>query len=152
MPDSIYKRMIKLMSPFWVYIIISSVSAIIFVLLNSASIWLTATLINNILLDFDKIVQSQMEWSSNDNLTLNEKLKFYTNLIILRETPAESLRVLCVTILSVFFGKNIFLYIKNYLLRIVELSLVRDIRNKLYAHIQSLSLGYFNRQKKTERN
>ena len=147
MPDSIYKRMIKLMSPFWVYIIISSVSAIIFVLLNSASIWLTATLINNILLDFDKIVQSQMEWSSNDNLTLNEKLKFYTNLIILRETPAESLRVLCVTILSVFFGKNIFLYIKNYLLRIVELSLVRDIRNKLYAHIQSLSLGYFNKQK-----
>ena len=147
MPDSIYKRMIKLMSPFWVYIIISSVSAIIFVLLNSASIWLTATLINNILLDFDKIVQSQMEWLSNENLTLNEKLKFYTNLIILRETPAESLRVLCVTILSVFFGKNIFLYIKNYLLRIVELSLVRDIRNKLYAHIQSLSLGYFNRQK-----
>ena len=139
--------MIKLMSPFWVYIIISSVSAIIFVLLNSASIWLTATLINNILLDFDKIVQSQMEWSSNENLTLNEKLKFYTNLIILRETPAESLRVLCVTILSVFFGKNIFLYIKNYLLRIVELSLVRDIRNKLYAHIQSLSLGYFNKQK-----
>ena len=147
MPDSIYKRMIKLMSPFWIYIIISSVSAIIFVLLNSASIWLTATLINNILLDFDKIVQSQIEWSSNDNLTLNEKLKFYTNLIILRETPAESLRVLCLTILSVFFGKNIFLYIKNYLLRIVELSLVRDIRNKLYAHIQSLSLGYFNRQK-----
>ena len=147
MPDSIYKRMIKLMSPFWMYIIISSFSAIIFVLLNSASIWLTATLINNILLDFDKIVQSQMEWSSNENLTLNEKLKFYTNLIILRETPAESLRVLCLTILSVFFGKNIFLYIKNYLLRIVELSLVRDIRNKLYAHIQSLSLGYFNKQK-----
>ena len=139
--------MIKLMSPFWVYIIISSVSAIIFVLLNSASIWLTATLINNILLDFDKIVQSQMEWLSNDALTMNEKLKFYTNLIILRETPAESLRVLCIIILSVFFGKNIFLYIKNYLLRIVELSLVRDIRNKLYAHIQSLSLGYFNRQK-----
>ena len=147
MPDSIYKRMIKLMSPFWVYIIISSVSAIIFVLLNSASIWLTATLINNILLDFDKIVKSQMEWLNNDALTLNEKLKFYTNLIILRETPAESLRVLCIIILSVFFGKNIFLYIKNYLLRIVELSLVRDIRNKLYAHIQSLSLGYFNRQK-----
>ncbi len=147
MPDSIYKRMIKLMSPFWVYIIISSFSAIIFVLLNSASIWLTATLINNILLDFDKIVKSQMEWLNNDALTLNEKLKFYTNLIILRETPAESLRVLCIIILSVFFGKNIFLYIKNYLLRIVELSLVRDIRNKLYAHIQSLSLGYFNRQK-----
>tara|TARA_X000000950_G_scaffold122802_2_gene154010 strand:+ start:1821 stop:3623 length:1803 start_codon:yes stop_codon:yes gene_type:complete len=135
------------MSPFWVYIIISSVSAIIFVLLNSASIWLTATLINNILLDFDKIIQSQNEWLSNDALTMNEKLKFYTNLIILRETPAESLRVLCIIILSVFFGKNIFLYIKNYLLRIVELSLVRDIRNKLYAHIQSLSLGYFNRQK-----
>ena len=42
--------------------------------------------------------------------------------------------------------KNIFLYIKNLLLRIVELKLVRDIRDHLYKHIQTLSLGYFHKR------
>jgi subfamily B ATP-binding cassette protein MsbA len=115
-------------------------------LLNSASIWLTASLLNNILSDFDQIVQSQAEWASKVELTLNEKLKYWTNVLILRETPLESLKVLCFSILTVFFTKNIFLYLKNILLRIVELKLVKEIRDSLYIHIQSLSLGYFNKK------
>lgn len=144
MSGSIYRRMGQLMFHYWPYIIISSVSAIIFVLLNSTAMWLVASLINNVLSDFDKIVQSQMEWATNPALTMNEKLKYWTNILILRETPAESLKVLCITLLGVFFTKNIFLYIKNILLRIVELKLVKNIRDRLYQHIQTLSLGYFN--------
>ena len=146
MSSSLYKRMAQLLFHFWPYIIISSISAIIFVLLNSTSMWLVASLINNVLTDFDKIVESQMEWASRSNLTMNEKLKYWTNVLILRETPANSLKVLCITLLSVFFTKNIFLYIKNILLRIVELKLVKDIRDKLYKHIQTLSLGYFHKK------
>ena len=146
MSGSIYRRMGQLFFHFWPYILISSLSAIVFVLLNSASIWLTASLLNNILSDFDQIVQSQAEWASKVELTLNEKLKYWTNVLILRETPLESLKVLCFSILTVFFTKNIFLYIKNILLRIVELKLVKEIRDSLYIHIQSLSLGYFNKK------
>jgi subfamily B ATP-binding cassette protein MsbA len=144
MSGSIYRRMGQLMFHYWPYIIISSVSAIVFVLLNSTAMWLVASLINNVLSDFDKIVQSQMEWAANPALTMNEKLKYWTNILILRETPAESLKVLCITLLGVFFTKNIFLYIKNILLRIVELKLVKNIRDRLYQHIQTLSLGYYN--------
>jgi len=144
MSGSIYRRMGQLMFHYWPYIIISSVSAIVFVLLNSTAMWLVASLINNVLSDFDKIVQSQMEWATNPALTMNEKLKYWTNILILRETPAESLKVLCITLLGVFFTKNIFLYIKNILLRIVELKLVKNIRDRLYQHIQTLSLGYYN--------
>ncbi len=146
MSGSIYRRMGQLLFHFWPYIFISSLAAIVFVLLNTASIWLTASLINNILADFDKIVQTQAEWAGKAGLTLNEKLKYWTNVLILRETPLESLKVLCLSILTVFFIKNIFLYIKNILLRIVELKLVKEIRDRLYKHIQTLSLGYFNRQ------
>jgi len=146
MSGSIYRRMGQLLFHFWPYILISSLSAIVFVLLNSASIWLTASLLNNILSDFDQIVQSQAEWASKVELTLNEKLKYWTNVLILRETPLESLKVLCFSILTVFFTKNIFLYLKNILLRIVELKLVKEIRDSLYIHIQSLSLGYFNKK------
>ena len=146
MSSSIYRRMGQLLFHFWPYIFISSLAAIVFVFLNTASIWLTASLINNILSDFDKIVQAQAEWAGKTGLTLNEKLKYWTNVLILRETPLESLKVLCLSILTVFFIKNIFLYIKNILLRIVELKLVKEIRDRLYKHIQTLSLGYFNRQ------
>ncbi len=146
MSGSIYRRMGQLLFHFWPYIFISSLAAIVFVLLNTASIWLTASLINNILADFDKIVQAQAEWAGKAGLTLNEKLKYWTNVLILRETPLESLKILCLSILTVFFIKNIFLYIKNILLRIVELKLVKEIRDRLYIHIQTLSLGYFNRQ------
>ncbi len=146
MSGSIYRRMGQLLFHFWPYIFISSLAAIVFVFLNTASIWLTASLINNILADFDKIVQTQAEWAGKAGLTLNEKLKYWTNVLILRETPLESLKVLCLSILTVFFIKNIFLYIKNILLRIVELKLVKEIRDRLYKHIQTLSLGYFNRQ------
>ena len=146
MSGSIYRRMGQLLFHFWPYIFISSLAAIVFVFLNTASIWLTASLINNILADFDKIVQAQAEWAGKAGLTLNEKLKYWTNVLILRETPLESLKILCLSILTVFFIKNIFLYIKNILLRIVELKLVKEIRDRLYIHIQTLSLGYFNRQ------
>ena len=147
MSGSIYRRMGQLMFHYWPYIIISSVSAIVFVLLNSTSMWLVASLINNVLSDFEKIVQSQAEWEKlMPDVTMNEKLKYWTNKLILRETPAESLKVLCITLLGVFFTKNIFLYIKNILLRIVELKLVKNIRDRLYQHIQTLSLGYFNKK------
>jgi subfamily B ATP-binding cassette protein MsbA len=109
--------------------------------------WLVASLINNVLTDFDKIVESQIEWSSSSTLTMNEKLKYWTNILILRDTPTNSLKVLCITLLSVFFAKNIFLYIKNILLRVVELKFVKEIRDRLYKHIQTLSLGYFHKHK-----
>tara|TARA_S200000501_G_scaffold375376_1_gene427231 strand:+ start:1660 stop:3468 length:1809 start_codon:yes stop_codon:yes gene_type:complete len=137
----------QLMLVYWPYIILSSVSALFFVLLNGISIWLTATLINNILLDFDSILKAQSEWASKEFLTPNESLKYWTNLAILRETPLESLKVLCVTILSVFFIKNIFLYLKNILLYMVQLNIVKDIRDRLYVHIQGLSLSYFHKEK-----
>ena len=147
MSGSVYRRMGRFLFRFWPYIIISSMSAIIFVLLNSTSMWLVASLINNVLQDFDKIVQSQMEWANKTTLTPNEQLKYWTNVLILRDTPAESLKVLCMTLLAVFFTKNIFLYTKNILLRVVELKLVKDIRDRLYKHIQTLSLGYFHKRK-----
>ena len=147
MSSPLYKRMAQLLFHFWPYIIISSISAIIYVLLNSTSMWLVASLINNVLTDFDKIVESQIEWSSSSTLTMNEKLKYWTNILILRDTPTNSLKVLCITLLSVFFAKNIFLYIKNILLRVVELKFVKEIRDRLYKHIQTLSLGYFHKHK-----
>lgn len=150
MTTSIYKRLGLLLIKYWPVMLASTAAAFVFVFLNSASIWLTATLINNILADFDKIVKQQELWALADTLTANEKLKYWTNLLILRGTPVESLKVLCLTILSVFFAKNIFFYIKNILLRYVQLELVKEIRDLLYKHLHTLSLGYFHARRSGE--
>ena len=114
------------------------------------SVWLTASLINNILSDFDKLVNEQTQFASSSLLTLNEKLKYWTNGLILRETAKETLQVLCVSILIIFLLKNVFLYIKNITLTIVQFRLITELRNKLYVHFHKLSLSFFNQHKSGE--
>ena len=114
------------------------------------SVWLTASLINNILSDFNKLVTEQAQFESSSFLTLNEKLKYWTNGLILRDTAKETLQVLCVSILIIFLLKNVFLYLKNITLTIVQFRLITELRNKLYIHFHKLSLSFFNQHKSGE--
>ena len=114
------------------------------------SVWLIASLINNILSDFNKLVTEQSQFASSSLLTLNEKLKYWTNGLILRDTAKETLQILCVSILIIFLLKNVFLYVKNIMLTIVQFRLITELRNKLYLHFHKLSLSFFNQQKSGE--
>ena len=147
MKTPVYKRLAKLVLRYWPYLLASSVAALAFVMLNSFSIWLTASLVNNILTDFDSISKEQIAWSHADQLTLNGRIKYITNQLILQDSQLDSLRRLCLIIFCVFLFKNIFLYIKNILVSYVQFSLIVRIRNRLYRHIHTLSMSYFNRKK-----
>lgn len=149
MQENIYKRLGSLIIPFWPVLLLSTISAIIYVVFNSLSIWLTASLINNILTDFDQLVSGHMKSSQNIN-SLNDQLKYWTNEVILRQTPKETLKVLCLTILTVFIIKNIFLYIKNIALTYVQFNLITGIRNKLYDHFHNLSISFFDKNRSGE--
>ena len=52
MKNSIYKRLIKLVFNYWPYLVLSTATAFVYVALNGISVWLTASLINNILSDW----------------------------------------------------------------------------------------------------
>jgi subfamily B ATP-binding cassette protein MsbA len=49
-------------------------------------------------------------------------------------------------ILGIFLVKGVFYYTYNYLLEKVGQSIIRDIRNRLYSHIQSLPLSFFQKK------
>ena len=100
--------------------------------------------------DFNKLVGEQFQFASSSSLTLNEKLKYWTNGLILRDTAKETLQVLCVSILIIFLLKNVFLYLKNITLTIVQFRLITELRNKLYIHFHKLSLSFFNQHKSGE--
>lgn len=150
MKDSLYKRMFKLVIHQWPYLLLSTIASLIYVSLNSASIWLTASLINNILIDFNELIIEQDQLMAKATLSVNESIKFWTNGLILRGTPQETLKVLCLTIMTVFLLKNLFLYIKNIFMSLVQFHMVTNLRNKLYEHFHSLSLSYFNKKRSGE--
>ena len=149
MSQSIYTRLGRLVLPYWPVLLVSTISSLIYVVFNSLSIWLTASLINNILTNFDQLLANH-NVLSNEILSLNDQLKYWTNELILRDTPRETLKILCLTILFVFVVKNIFLYIKNIALTYVQFNLITSIRTSIYDHFHSLSLSFFDKAKSGE--
>ena len=149
METSLYIRLGRLIIPYWPAILVSTISAIIYVVFNSLSIWLTASLINNILTDFDQLLKEHYHNKQEIN-GINDQLKYWTNELILRENPKETLKVLCLTILTVFVMKNVFLYLKNLALTYVQFNLITNIRNNLFDHFHKLSISFFDKNKSGE--
>ena len=142
-----FRRIIEFVKPERFFMSISLLNGIFFVIFNSISIWLTASLVNNVLIDFDQLVLDQERLLAYESPDLNERLKIAVNEFILRETNIETLKVLCVTIILIFLLKNIFLYLKNLSMSYVQLRIVTHLRNRIYAHLQTLSLSFFHRRK-----
>ena len=142
-----FRRIIEFVKPERLFMSISLLNGIFFVIFNSISIWLTASLVNNVLIDFDQLVLDQERLLAHESPNLNERLKIAVNEFILRETNIETLKVLCVTIILIFLLKNIFLYLKNLSMSYVQLRIVTHLRNRIYAHLQTLSLSFFHRRK-----
>ena len=149
MKTSVYARLVKLVIPYWPFLVLSALSAFIYVIFNSLSIWLTASLFNNILTDFDELIRNH-EVLTRTKISINDQLKYWTNKLILRDSSLESLKVLCLVLLGAFFIKNIFLYLKNISLTYIQFNLITSLRNRLYGHLHSMSLSYFDKARSGE--
>jgi|TARA_B100000902_G_scaffold42181_1_gene49848 subfamily B ATP-binding cassette protein MsbA len=145
-----YIRLFKLILTYWPLLVASGIAAIVFVLFNSASIWITATMINNVLIDFNDMVAENARLLALDSWSANDQLKLFSNKLLLRESAIETVSSVCIALVIVFTFKNIALYIKNITLSIIQFKLIRDLRNTLYKHLHYLSLSYFNKNKSGE--
>ena len=150
MKESSLKRLFRFVLAHWPFLLLSTLAAFFFVIFNSASIWITATMINNILIDFNEMLVENQRLVSLSELTMNDRLKLFSNSLLLRDTAISTVSAVCVSLIVVFSAKNISLYIKNITLSIVQYRLIRDLRNKLYSHFHYLSLSYFNKNKSGE--
>ena len=150
MKESSLKRLFRFVLAHWPFLLLSTLAAFFFVIFNSASIWITATMINNILIDFNEMLVENQRLSSLSELTMNDRLKLFSNSLLLKDTAISTVSAVCVALIIVFSAKNISLYIKNITLSIVQYRLIRDLRNKLYSHFHYLSLSYFNKNKSGE--
>jgi ATP-binding cassette, subfamily B, bacterial MsbA len=60
-------------------------------------------------------------------------------------SPMQALTTLSLAIFAVFMLKNVFDYIHNYLIVVLEQSVTRDLRNRVYAHMLELDLRFYGR-------
>ncbi|SUZ88411.1 uncharacterized protein METZ01_LOCUS41265 [marine metagenome] len=142
--------MLKIISAYWPLLVLSIIAAIFFVVFNSASIWITATMINNVLIDFNDMVAENVRLMNLENSSANDKLKLFSNQLLLKDSAIETMSAVCISLVVVFGIKNIALYMKNITVSIVQFRLITDLRNKLYNHLHYLSLSYFNKNKSGE--
>ena len=100
-------------------------------------------------MDFDELVRDH-DILTRTKISINDHLKYWTNEMILRDSPLESLKILCLVLLGSFLVKNIFLYLKNISLTYIQFNLITNLRNHLYGHLHSMSLSYFDKARSGE--
>ncbi len=59
--------------------------------------------------------------------------------------PAEAIQGIILFLLVVFLLKNIFDFLRNYLVAWIEQAVTRDLRNEVYGHLVELDLSFFGR-------
>ena len=64
-------RILKYIKPESLFLLISLLNGLIYIALNSLSIWLTASLVNNVLSDYDKLVQDHKLMMDKNFLSVN---------------------------------------------------------------------------------
>jgi len=166
-----------LIRPHWKLMVGVFILSVFFVFFNSLSLWISASFVNTLFTETPSnagvSVEGQappggqssgagesgssgsvegdkaQDWIPS-GASLNEYLKDKTNSLLMRGTRADTLKVLCWVIFLSFFLKSLCGYAKNVLLGYVEQKVVTDIRDKLFTHLQGLSLSYFHGKRSGE--
>ncbi len=94
---------------------------------------------------FDKIPEAQ-DISESGNIIDAFKAKFVE--LINTRGKQYALLFVCLTIVAVFFFKNIFRYLAMFLMAPVRNGIVKDIRSDLYNHYLDLPLSFYSEERK----
>tara|TARA_Y100000994_G_scaffold10480_1_gene8364 strand:+ start:799 stop:2625 length:1827 start_codon:yes stop_codon:yes gene_type:complete len=141
------KYFIKIFSfakPYKLQIALSLLCSSIFVIMNTASLWMISSLLSTILNPGKINAELSINSSKNSIITYFEKL---TNNMLGNGDDIERLKMLCLMMLIIFLLKNIFYYLSNISINYVNHKMIMDIRNKIFSHIQSLPLSFFHNSK-----
>ncbi|MFC1480978.1 ABC transporter ATP-binding protein [Candidatus Neomarinimicrobiota bacterium] len=139
-----FRRFIAYLGNYWQLIVLSLLLSLLYVGLNSLSLWMIASLVNTVLVSPDQIPVDKVDPSLATSV--HGYLKAITSNLIQRSNPLDTLARLCWILLSIFAFKNIVLYLKNLTSGIVENRLIRDLRNDLFYHLQSLSIPFYTKK------
>ena len=129
---SLFRRLIDLVKPYWFKLVGAMVCMVFVSVLTAAQAFLVKPALDGVFLKKEQIPPS----------VKNILIQLHLDGLLLKE-GMEMLLLIPVAIILLFLFKGIFEYGQAYLMNYVGLRIVADIREKLYNHLQTLSLSFF---------
>ena len=140
----IYFRILKFASPYKIFIFISILTSIFYVITNGLSLWIIGSLLSSVMSDTAIVDNTITPISFTDKV--NQFLFSYIN----GNDKIELLQFLSYSLIVSFFFKNLFFYFNNISLSYAQNGIIMDIRNSLFNKYQNLSLRFFKQKKSSE--
>ncbi len=138
-----FLRILKYVRPYWKQLALSVFFTILFSIFSGVSIYLAIPLLETLF--SQDYISALNKLGSSSGFLSDLKSTFFSFLFryVFSGTHSEALIKICLVIIVAFFFKNISGYLQAYFMAYVEQGLVKDIRNEIYRHLHTLSLGYF---------
>jgi len=137
-----YSKIIEFVTPYKWWLTLSLFFSFLYVIMNTASLWMVSSLISNIL--------NPVEFSNTSNNSVIGYLEKLTLQLIGDGDDFHKLKMLCVMLFLTYLLKNIFLYISEVTMALINNKMIMDIRNKIFKHLQFLPLSFYNNNKTGE--
>tara|TARA_Y100001936_G_C16084013_1_gene680132 strand:+ start:632 stop:2434 length:1803 start_codon:yes stop_codon:yes gene_type:complete len=137
-----FKRILKYTKSYRILMGFSIFASIIYATLNSISIWLIGTMLGNIMGSNSELIENPE--------SLNEYLNYFIQNLIGSGNALSQLKNLCILLIIIFISKNILFYVSKLIMSYVQHNVITNIRIKLFKHISTLSLSFFNNTKVAE--
>jgi subfamily B ATP-binding cassette protein MsbA len=128
----LYRRLLKLVKPYWVKLGLAMICMVFVSLLTASQAFLVKPAFDGVFLKKEGIPP----------FIKNIIIQLHLGDLFLKK-DMEMLLLLPIAIILLFLFKGIFDYGQAYLMNYVGLRIVADLREKLYNHLQNLSLSFF---------
>ena len=141
-----FLRILNFSKPYKLIVFIAFIASIFYGIFNAISLWIVGSFIGTIMGSGN--LTSSSDFNNSDNFI--NKIGYYFEQFLESSNQAEKLKIVCICLFLSFFLKNIFYYINWIAISILELRIIKDIRNILYSKIQNFPLSFFNKNKSGE--
>ena len=141
-----YKKIINYVKPNKMLLLFSLLSSLLYVIMNSASIWIIGSLISKIMIP--NHINSHP--SITNSTSINMKLNDFTNQIIGNGDSIIQLKSICILLLFIYIFKNIFFYFNNLSISFIQNKIIKDIRSDIFKHITALPIAFYKKTKSSE--
>ena len=154
---SLYLRILSYLKPYLPVFLLSAAATTIFAALDAYSFALLIPFLRTLFADVDAEGVQAAESPGPEGAAgptelaaengLLELLLDGTvgRLVDLSAPPEQAIQGIIIFLLAIFLVKNVFDFLRNYLVAWIEQAVTRDLRNEVYAHLVDLDLVFFGR-------
>ncbi|NUO20090.1 ABC transporter ATP-binding protein [bacterium] len=140
-----YLRFINPFKRYPRHLILTALSTLFYVVFNTLSIWLIAPVLNIIFLPGKSTEPAATEVLTGGLRGMYDSLKQWSWEMLGGGEPLSVLPRLCVALVIVFLLKNIFAYLQMHFVSYVEQRMIKDLRDRVYAHVIRQPYKFFDR-------